>query len=472
MSSSAIFYCADPQLTTTLQEHCGRSVDLKTTSSINECKALLLVRGPTTLILDCCTDSIQHDVKALLEWVGKEIRHAIRLVALSDGRYSKSLVAQIDQLGIHELRLPLLFEDVNRVLALNSENGAAQTPGPMETKALRANGTSFLTRTPEMFSMVDRLEQIARHDVTLLLIGETGTGKTYLAKLIHELSERNEGPFATTSCGALPPELIESELFGHVRGAFTSADRSKAGRFEAAEGGTLLLDEIDVLSPKEQTRLLRVIETGEYEPVGTTSTRQSNVRLIVASNVDLTSLTARGKFRSDLYYRLNVLEFHLLPLRERRRDIVPLAMGFIEESCAKHGVDITHVTCGFLKFLHQYEWPGNLRELSNQVRRAVLLSRNGVISADSLSESLLDAARNGSARPLNGSVVNNGQSGRLNQQLAKSEREILLDALRENNNNRSATARVLGISRVGLYKRMRRVGLMPPAQKKDPQPAA
>jgi transcriptional regulator with PAS, ATPase and Fis domain len=309
-----------------------------------------------------------------------------------------------------------------------------------------------------MFSMLETLEHISTHDVTLLFIGETGTGKTYLATLVHELSGRRNGRFLTTACGALPPDLIESELFGHVRGAFTSADRTKIGRFEAAEGGTLLLDEIDVLGAKEQVKLLRVIETGEYEPVGSAETKSSNVRLIVASNVDLKGLTEKDKFRSDLYYRLNVLEFHLLPLRERPMDLVPLAMEFLDESCDEHSIAVERVDVHFLRLLKHYHWPGNLRELKNQMRRAVLFSKNHLVTADVLSQALLSVPHDGT----NGSSTSQLPGWNLNERMAQSEKEILEETLRAHNNNRTATARALGISRVGLYKKMRRFGLLPP----------
>jgi transcriptional regulator with PAS, ATPase and Fis domain len=185
-----------------------------------------------------------------------------------------------------------------------------------------------VTFTPEMFEILDELKVAARHEVTVLLIGETGSGKTYLARLIHELSERRDQRFCTVACGALPPDLIESELFGYVKGAFTGADKDREGKFAAAGKGTLLLDEIDALTPEQQAKLLRVIETGEYEQVGSNETKRSEARLVVASNYNLEDLVKQGTFRTDLYYRLNILSFRLLPLRERPWDIEYLARRF------------------------------------------------------------------------------------------------------------------------------------------------
>ena len=206
------------------------------------------------------------------------------------------------------------------------------------TRELVSRTRRFRTSTPAMFEMLDELRIAAAHDVTVLLIGETGSGKTHLAHLIHELSPRSQHGFCTVACGALPPDLIESELFGHAKGAFTGAERDREGKFSAAGQGTLLLDEIDVLPLDHQAKLLRVIETGEYEPVGTNDTQTSNARLIVASNLDLETLVAKDRFRIDLFYRLNVLRFELLPLRERPRDMDYLARHFADLASQTLGV--------------------------------------------------------------------------------------------------------------------------------------
>ena len=464
MSLKVLVLTPDLRLNANLLEQAAELPEYQmiSASSFADGKTQLLTQVPTALILDCGSHVLETELSGFLEWFIDNVNHPIQLIVLTDGKYPISVAFVIDKLEATELNLPLMFEDLGNALA--SENGefAPRIPRRMESRVLTVGGKSFETRTPKMFEMVERLGQIAQHDVTLLLIGETGTGKSTLARIVHGLSRRMEKTFLTTACGALPQELIESELFGHVRGAFTGADQNKIGRFEAAEGGTLLLDEIDVLSPREQTRLLRVIETGEYEPVGSAVTRKTDVRLIVASNIDLTKLTEAKQFRSDLYYRLNVLEFELLPLRDRPQDIVHLSMNFVADSCAEHGKTITHVSSKFMIFLRQYRWPGNLRELSNQIRRAVLLSINGLLSTDALSESLRNTARSQQPASVDTVELNGRGPGRLNQQLAKSEREIMQEALRQNNNNRSATARALGISRVGFYKRMRRIGLMPP----------
>lgn len=320
---------------------------------------------------------------------------------------------------------------------------------------LEAGGVVLRTREPKFFDVLEDLKRIAHRNVTILIVGETGTGKTTLARIIHERSPRADQPFQHLACGALPGDLIESELFGHIKGSFTGADRNKMGRFQAAGKGTLLLDEIDVLDVKQQAKLLKVIETGEYEMVGSTEPMMSEARLITASNINLEDLTESSGFRSDLYYRLSVLEFRLLPLRERTIDIAPLAMRFVEECCREHEIKINSVEKGFLDTLATYKWPGNIRELKNHVRRAVLFSEDGCLRASDLSSKVTQFQLEHDHQ-LN--ELDESQS--LATQVARSERDLLIQALHANGNNRTQTAKALGISRVGLYKKLRRHGLI------------
>jgi DNA-binding NtrC family response regulator len=290
----------------------------------------------------------------------------------------------------------------------------------------------------------------------LLLVGETGTGKTTIARLIHELSPRRQSKLLTVACGAIPRELIESELFGHVKGAFTSADRTKIGKFEAVKSGSLLLDEIDVLSPSQQAKLLRVIESGEFEAVGSNDTRVSEARLIVASNVDIRQLTERNEFRADLYYRLNTLEFHIPPLRNRPRDIVPLALDFVEEFCRTHEVRIRKVHPDFLACLKGYCWPGNVRELKNHIRRAVLFCDSDQLTPNNLAPHFAKTTARADQPASADGIPVVEPKGNLPGRVAACERMILEQTLQENNHSRTATARALGLSRGGLYKKMKR----------------
>lgn len=263
----------------------------------------------------------------------------------------------------------------------------------MPHKELHGRTKSLVTFTPEMFDMLDELKVAARHNVTVLLVGETGSGKTHLARLVHEMTDRREERFCTVACGALPPDLIESELFGNVKGAFTGADKDREGKFAAAGNGTLLLDEIDVLTPEQQAKLLRVIETGEYEPVGSNETVHSQARLIVASNYNLEELVKAGTFRTDLFYRLNILSFRLPPLRERPLDIEYLARKFALEHSRTHNIQLREIEPAFLDALRRYPWPGNIREMENVIRRAVLYCQRGVLSVKDLPSNIRAATQ-------------------------------------------------------------------------------
>ena len=350
------------------------------------------------------------------------------------------------------LALPLDRDAVNHLFREQIPlNLAGRSPLGKEPYTVEFDKFRYTTYSPELHQTLSNLRAVAKHDVTILLVGETGTGKTTLARLVHELSPRADRAMLTVACGALPGELIESELFGHVKGAFTGADRSKIGKFEAVGRGTLLLDEIDVLGPHQQAKLLRVIESGEFEPVGSNETRICQAQLIVATNVNLTQLMERNEFRSDLYYRLSVLEFDIPPLRDRRQDIIPLTLSFIREFSQGHGITIQRIHPEFLECVAGYTWPGNVRELKNHIRRAVLFSQAGELNRFDLAQGVQ------SCRP---GVVFEREPETLTEKMATSELEILEAALRANNFRRTATAEALGISRVGLYKKMRKYGLL------------
>ena len=244
--------------------------------------------------------------------------------------------------------------------------------GPAVDSLADAIGKKLATLTPSLAPLAPSLALAATHDVTVLVTGETGSGKTYLARLIHDHSPRRAERFLVVPCGALSCTLIESELFGHAKGAFTGADQAKAGKFAAAGTGTLLLDEIDTLGLEQQAKLLRVIETGEYEPVGSNRTLACRARLMAASNIDLQGAVARGRFRQDLYYRLDVMGFHLPPLRERPQDIGPLAGDLLRRFSSQFHKDLATIHPEALAALEAYAWPGNLRQLQNVIQLAIL----------------------------------------------------------------------------------------------------
>jgi len=412
--------------------------------------------GRQCVFLDLRPDHYQEDPKSLLDFLVRQDRRKNPVVSIGCDGYRCEWADLADStVGAH-LRLPFDRDQLDRVV--RQDLAASLRSKPLSTADCRQVQTphiTYRTYTPQVFQILEHLTRVAVHDVTILLVGETGTGKTTLARMVHDLSPRAQGRFYALACGALPPELIESELFGHVKGAFTGADRNKEGKFEVADRGTLLLDEIDCLDQNQQMKLLRVIETGEFERVGCNETQKTNARLIAASNVDLKNLVENNQFRPDLYYRLSVLEFKVPPLRDRPFDIVPLTLAFVEEFREKHGITIRRIHPEFLQRLRFYDWPGNIRELKNHVGRAVLFSHNGQLTPNDLAPPILEATEHG---PVAKRFSRAGST--LSEKVASTEQELLLRALEEHGQNRTATARALGISRVGLYKKMKKYGLL------------
>jgi DNA-binding NtrC family response regulator len=305
-------------------------------------------------------------------------------------------------------------------------------------------------RMQKVFEMVDR---IADTRATVLITGESGTGKSLLARAIHRRSGRRDQPFVEVACGAMPETLLESELFGHAAGAFTGAVGEKIGKFAQADKGTIFLDEIGTSSPGLQVKLLRVLQEFQFEPVGSTKTYRVDTRVILATNEDLAQAVAAGRFRQDLYYRINVINIELPPLRERLSDIPHLAEHFMARTCEDAGKRCEGFTEEALAALQRYRWPGNVRELQNVVERAVLLGRGPKITPEDLPAQI--AAGQG--------ISFHAASGKhLKEALESPERAIILEMLEMHNWNRNQTAEALGINRTTLYKKMKKLGLEEP----------
>jgi two-component system response regulator HydG len=315
-------------------------------------------------------------------------------------------------------------------------------------------GRRLLAWTPSLLPMVERIALAGAHDVTVLLTGETGTGKTHLARLIHDCSPRCDERFLVVPCGALAANLVESEFFGHVKGAFTGADRPKIGKFAAAGNGTLLLDEIDALGLEQQANLLRVIETGEFEPVGSNETQICTARIVVASNWNLLDALEQGKFRQDLYYRLNVMSFHLPPLRERVQDVASLARGMATRYMDKFRKKLFDFHPEAMAALEAFNWPGNIRQLENAVQQSVLVSSGPEILLKHLPLPIQEYSACGAETP---AVI---AADSLTHNREVTERSVIQRALASNGYSRARAASSLGISRVTLYKKMKKYGLM------------
>jgi transcriptional regulator with PAS, ATPase and Fis domain len=304
-----------------------------------------------------------------------------------------------------------------------------------------------------MLKIFDMVDSVADTKATVLITGESGTGKSLIARAIHRRSSRRNKPFVEVACGALPETLLESELFGHVAGAFTGAAGEKMGKFMQGNHGTIFLDEVSTASPGMQVKLLRVLQDFEFEQVGGTKTFTVDTRVILATNEDLAKAVADGRFRHDLYYRINVINIELPPLRDRLSDIPLLARHFLQQVCQETGKQVGGIDDRAMAALRAHRWPGNVRELQNVLERAVLLGRHETIGLDDLPPALAAAS------PLPIEAIGNRT---LKQAMANPERQIILDVLQGNGWNRQATAAALGINRTTLYKKMKRLGIEEP----------
>ncbi len=353
---------------------------------------------------------------------------------------------------------PLIDEELEMAIhrALSQKQVIEENQSLKAQLDLRFGLENIVGHDHRMRRIYDVVESIAETRATVLITGESGTGKSLIARAIHRRSSRRDNPFVEVACGALPEALLESELFGHVAGAFTGANHDKLGKFMQANTGSIFLDEIGNAPLSMQVKLLRILQEFEFEQVGGNKTYKIDTRVILATNEDLTEGVAKGTFRQDLYYRVNVINIELPPLRERIADIPLLAGHFLERICLETS-KTRNFSSDVLTALQRYNWPGNVRELQNVVERAVLLGKHSEISLEDLPATI--AA--GQLSPLKESSESS-QAHALKEALEAPERRIILEMLQNNNWNRNQTADALGINRTTLYKKMKKLGLEQP----------
>ena len=351
-------------------------------------------------------------------------------------------------------RLLMSLERAVERRALQTENQQL-----LEDLGRRYSLGSMQSTSDAMRDVFDTVRAVADTRATVLLEGESGTGKSLLARSLHEAGDRSEEPFVVVNCGALPSDLLESELFGHVKGAFTGAVADRAGKFETAEGGTLFLDEIACAPLDLQVKLLRVLQERTYERVGDAQTQTANVRIIAASNEDLASAVEAQRFREDLYYRIKVVAVKVPSLSERAGDIPFLAKSFLDRFCREHGREIEGFTQRALQALTMHTWPGNVRELENTLERTVLLATGAAITHADLPEEVNASSKNIESTAFQPDTLSSPLLP-LKLALEAPEREILVSALLQSQGCRKSTAEVLDINRTTLFNKMRKYGLM------------
>ena len=402
-------------------------------------------------VVICDVNLPDRDGFHLLEW-SVEACPDTSVIMLTGYGTIESAVEAIRVGAFDYLTKPVIDDELNLAI----QRALGQRAIVEENKQLRQQLndrfglSSIVGRDYKMQKMFDLVESVSDTRATVLVLGESGTGKTITARAIHQLSSRADQPFVEVACGALPDTLLESELFGHVAGAFTGAVHDKIGKFLQADGGTIFLDEVATASPSLQVKLLRVLQDREFEPVGSTTTHKVDTRLILATNEDLEELVRKGQFRQDLFYRVNVISLTQPPLRERLGDIPLLVEHYLEHMNERNGKNVQRFEDAAIQLMQRYNWPGNVRELVNVVERAVVLSQSEVIGVDDLPESLRreDPNRNTVELP--------GGPRSLRNALVAPERQIILNALETNGWNSQKTSAALGINRTTLYKKMKK----------------
>jgi DNA-binding NtrC family response regulator len=428
-----------------------RSQGYKLDTAADRASALAQIGRKTPDLVLCDVRLAEGDGFDVLTYCRKN--HPETSVILLSGYGTVEMAMDAIRAGAFDfLTKPLIDAELEMAIdrALNQQRVIEENKHLKAQLDIRFGLENVVGQDHRMKRLFDMIDSVADTRATVLITGESGTGKSLVARAIHRRSARRDKPFVEVACGALPETLLESELFGHVAGAFTGAVHDKIGKFMQADSGTLFLDEIGTASPSMQVKLLRVLQELEFEQVGGSKTFKVDTRVVLATNEDLSQAVATGRFRQDLFYRINVINLELPPLRDRFHDIPLLAEHFLARVCAEENKQVRGFTDDARAALQRYRWPGNVRELQNIVERAVLLGKGDLIRLEDL-PSALAAAVPTATEPSTGRT--------LKQALAGPERQIILDALEHHQWNRHLTADALGINRTTLYKKMKRLGL-------------
>jgi nitrogen regulation protein NR(I) len=443
----------------------GAAVEVLTAASAGEGLALAKERRPDVIILDIQLPDLTG-LEALRRLRALDARSPVIFIT---GKSTTDTAIEAMKLGAYEyllkpLELATLRQVVDRALAISR---LMHVPAVMATdEPVDERADAILGRCPAMQEVYKAIGRAAGQDVTVLITGASGTGKELVARALYGHSRRAAGPFLAVNCAAIPDTLLESELFGHEKGAFTGAERRRIGKFEQCQGGTLFLDEVADLSPVAQGKLLRILQEQTFERLGGNETLRADVRILAATNQDLTAGVAAGRFREDLYYRLSVVTLHLPTLRERGEDLVLLVQHYLRRFSRELEKDVQTVAPEALARLRAYTWPGNVRELQSALKHAVLQATGPVLAADFLpawvqpgaADSTSDAADSDWTHFVE-DQLRAGTSNLYDSALRRMERQVLTQVLRHTDGNQVQAAKILGITRGSLRTKIRDLGI-------------